>query len=76
MSKLEFRVDSREVRRYFTALSEHLKDTVVTTASSQSLDMGEAVNQLMALARATHLRRQRRQCRYRKPHGGGLFEER
>jgi len=50
MSKLDFRVDSREVRRYFTALSGYLTDTAVTTLSGQSLDMAEAVNQAMLLA--------------------------
>ena len=54
MSKLDFRVDSREVRRYFTALSGYLTDTAVTTSSGQSLDMAEAVNQVMLLARRTH----------------------
>lgn len=54
MSKLDFRVDSREVRRYFTALSGYLTDTAVTTLSGQSLDMAEAVNQAMLLARRTH----------------------
>ena len=54
MSKLDFRVDSREVRRYFTALSGYLTDTAVTTLSGQSLDMAEAVNQVMLLARRTH----------------------
>jgi len=54
MSKLDFRVDSGEVRRYFTALSGYLTDTAVTTLSGQSLDMAEAVNQAMLLARRTH----------------------
>ena len=54
MSKLDFRVDSREVRRYFTALSGYLTDTAVTTLSGQPLDMAEAVNQVMLLARRTH----------------------
>jgi D-sedoheptulose 7-phosphate isomerase len=54
MSKLDFRVDNREVRRYFTALSGYLTDTAVTTLSGQALDMAEAVNQVMALARRTH----------------------
>lgn len=54
MSKLDFRVDNREVRRYFTALSGYLTDTTVTTRSGQGLDMAEAVNQVIALARRTH----------------------
>src|SRR3982075_1472198 len=54
MSKLDFRVESREIRRYFTALSGYLGQATVTSASGQPLDMAEAVNQIMALARRTH----------------------
>lgn len=54
MSKPDFRVDNREVRRYFSALSAYLTDTAVTMLSGQSLEMAEAVNQVMALARRTH----------------------
>jgi D-sedoheptulose 7-phosphate isomerase len=54
MSKLDFRVDSREVRRYFTALSDYLVQATVTSGSGERLDMAEAVNQIMALARQTH----------------------
>jgi D-sedoheptulose 7-phosphate isomerase len=54
MSTPDFRVDGREVRRYFSALSGCLVDAAVTTSSGHSLDMGEAVNQVMALARTTH----------------------
>jgi D-sedoheptulose 7-phosphate isomerase len=54
MSKLDFRVDSREVRRYFTALSDYLVQATVTAASGAPLDMAEAVNQVMAQARAAH----------------------
>src|SRR3984885_8964265 len=54
MSKLDFRVDSREIRRYFTALSGYLVQASVTSASGEPLDMAEAVNQVMALARRTH----------------------
>ena len=54
MSKLDFRVDNREIRRYFTALSGYLTDTAVTTLSGGALDIAEAVNQVMALARRTH----------------------
>jgi D-sedoheptulose 7-phosphate isomerase len=54
MSKLDFRVDSREIRRYFTALSGYLVRASVTAASGEPLDMAEAVNQVMALARRTH----------------------
>jgi D-sedoheptulose 7-phosphate isomerase len=54
MSNLDFRVDSREVRRYFTALSDYLVQATVTSGSGERLDMAEAVNQIMALARRTH----------------------
>lgn len=54
MSKHDFRVDSREVRRYFTALSDYLKDAAVTSAAGEPMEMAEAVNQIMALARRTH----------------------
>jgi D-sedoheptulose 7-phosphate isomerase len=54
MSKPDFTVDSREIRRYFTALSGYLVQATVTSASGEPLDMAEAVNQIMALARRTH----------------------
>jgi D-sedoheptulose 7-phosphate isomerase len=54
MSSLDFRVDDREMRRYFTTLSDHLVDAAVTSAAGQPLAMAEAVNQVMALARRTH----------------------
>ncbi|HEY6258529.1 MAG TPA: SIS domain-containing protein [Xanthobacteraceae bacterium] len=54
MSKPDFRVDNREVRRYFTALSGYLVDAAVTSSSGQTLDMAEAVNQVMAQARRAH----------------------
>lgn len=50
----DFRVDNREVRRYFTALSGYLAQTEVTSLPGQTVDMAEAVNQIMALARGTH----------------------
>src|SRR3984957_16080347 len=54
MSTLDFRVDSQEISRYFAALSGYLVQARVTSASGQPLDMAEAVNQIMALARRTH----------------------
>jgi D-sedoheptulose 7-phosphate isomerase len=50
----DFKVDNREVRRYFTALAGYLAQTAVTSLSGQVVDMAEAVNQIMALARRTH----------------------
>jgi D-sedoheptulose 7-phosphate isomerase len=54
MSKLDFRVDSREISRYFTALSGYLVQARVTSGAGEPLDMAEAINQMMALARWTH----------------------
>jgi D-sedoheptulose 7-phosphate isomerase len=54
MPNLEFRVDDREIRRYFTTLSDHLVDAAATSAAGQAVPMAEAVNQVMALARRTH----------------------
>jgi D-sedoheptulose 7-phosphate isomerase len=51
MSKLDFRVDSREIRRYFTTLSGHLVQAAVTSAAGAPIEMAEAVNQVIALAR-------------------------
>jgi D-sedoheptulose 7-phosphate isomerase len=39
MSKLDFHVDSGELRRYFTTLSDALAQTAVTSASGDSLEM-------------------------------------
>jgi D-sedoheptulose 7-phosphate isomerase len=54
MSKLDFHVDSRELRRYFMTLSDCLVQTAVTSAAGDSLDMAEAVNRVMADARRAH----------------------
>jgi D-sedoheptulose 7-phosphate isomerase len=54
MSKLDFRVDGREIRRYFTTLSDHLVQAAVTSASGAPIEMAEAVNQVMAQARRAH----------------------
>src|ERR1700716_1973445 len=54
MSKPDFHVESRELRRYFTTLSDVLTQTAVTTASGGSLDMAGAVNRVMADARRAH----------------------
>jgi D-sedoheptulose 7-phosphate isomerase len=54
MSKLDFRVDSQEVHRYFSTLSSHLDRTSVTVSSGAAIDIAEAVNQLIARARRTH----------------------
>src|SRR3978361_2185171 len=54
MSKHDFRVDGGEVRRYFTALFGSVCPSAVPAAAGEPLDMAEAVNQIMALARRTH----------------------
>ena len=54
MSKAEFRVDGREIRRYFTTLSDYLVDAAVTSASGDAVEMADAVNRVMALARKVH----------------------
>src|SRR5580658_847200 len=54
MSKVDFRVDNREVRRYFAALSDYLRGADARTSSGQSLELAEAVNRVMSLARETH----------------------
>jgi D-sedoheptulose 7-phosphate isomerase len=54
MANLDFRVDDREIRRYFTTLSDHLVDASATSAAGQAFTMAEAVNQVMELARRTH----------------------
>jgi D-sedoheptulose 7-phosphate isomerase len=54
MSKLDFHIDGHELREYFTTLSRHLIETVVTSAASETLDPAEAINQVMAQARRAH----------------------
>src|SRR5580692_4950839 len=54
MAKPDFRVDGRELRRYFTTLSDHLVGAAVTSASGGSIEMADAVNQVMALACKVH----------------------
>ena len=54
MSNTDFRVDKREIDRYFTALSDYLTRTIVTTLSGEALGMAEAVNRCMTNARRAH----------------------
>jgi D-sedoheptulose 7-phosphate isomerase len=54
MSKLDFRIGSREVRNYFTALAGYLTQAAVTSASGEVIELAEAVNQVMVLACRTH----------------------
>jgi D-sedoheptulose 7-phosphate isomerase len=54
MSKPDFRVDGREIRRYFTTLSDHLVGAAVTSVSGGSVEMADAINQVMALACKAH----------------------
>jgi D-sedoheptulose 7-phosphate isomerase len=54
VSKIDFRVDNREIGRYFTTLSGYLTQTAVTNASGATMDLAEAINQCMANARRAH----------------------
>jgi D-sedoheptulose 7-phosphate isomerase len=54
MSELGFRIDSREIGRYFTTLCGYLTRAAVTSAAGEALEMAEAVNQVMAQARRAH----------------------
>lgn len=54
MSQLEFDVDNREIRGYFTALSSYLTEASVTSASNEVIEMADAINQVMARAREAH----------------------
>ncbi len=54
MSKLDFRIDGREIRSYFTTLSGYLTHTAVTGASGEAIELAEAINQVMAHARRAH----------------------
>src|ERR1019366_8564192 len=50
----EGRIDGREIRRYFTTLSDYLTDAAASSASGHALDMADAVNDVMGLARGAH----------------------
>jgi D-sedoheptulose 7-phosphate isomerase len=54
MSTLDLRTDSREIRDYFSTLSRYLAETIVTGSAGEALELANAVNQVMALARRTH----------------------
>jgi D-sedoheptulose 7-phosphate isomerase len=54
MSTLDFRVDNREIRDYFSTLSRYLTETTATSAAGEAIELANAVNQVMALARRTH----------------------
>jgi len=54
MSKLDLRIDGREVSRYFEALSGCLGGAAVTSASGDPVDLAEAINQVMTRARRVH----------------------
>jgi D-sedoheptulose 7-phosphate isomerase len=54
VSKIDFRVDSHEIGRYFTTLSGYLTQTAVTNVSGATMDLAEAINQCMANARRAH----------------------
>ena len=54
MSKLELRIDSRDIRSYFAVLSVYLTQTAVTSAAGAGVELAEAVNQVMVAARRAH----------------------
>ena len=54
MPRIEARIDSREIRLYFTTLSDYLTQAAVTSASGQVVEMADAVNKVMELAREAH----------------------
>lgn len=54
MSKLDFRIDSREIRSYFVTLADCLTQAVVTSASGETIEVAEAVNEIMAQALRAH----------------------
>jgi len=43
MSKLDFRIDGREIRGYFTSLAGYLTQTAVTAGSGEALELAEAI---------------------------------
>jgi D-sedoheptulose 7-phosphate isomerase len=56
MPNPEIAIDGREIRRYFTTLSDCLTEAAVSSASGQILQMCDAVNEVMELARGAHAR--------------------
>jgi D-sedoheptulose 7-phosphate isomerase len=54
MSKLDFEIDGREIRRYFTTLSGYLSETAATSAAGQTIELAQAVNRVIAQARHAH----------------------
>jgi D-sedoheptulose 7-phosphate isomerase len=54
MSTLEFRISDREIRDYFATLSGYLTETTVNLISGEQIELADATNQVMALAKRTH----------------------
>src|SRR5215472_5850634 len=54
MSEVQICTDSHEIRRYFAALSDYLVRTAVTSAAGEVLELADAVNHVIALARRAH----------------------
>ena len=54
MANLDSRIDSREILSYFKTLAENLNYTAVTSNSGESIELANAVNQVMADARRAH----------------------
>ncbi len=54
MPKPECYVGSAEIRSYFETLAGFLAETAITSVNGQSLEMADAVNQVMRQARSVH----------------------
>ena len=54
MTRYNININKQEIVRYFTHLFEHLTHAAVTTASGQSLQLADAINQWIADARRAH----------------------
>jgi D-sedoheptulose 7-phosphate isomerase len=54
MSKLDVQIDDREIRRYFTTLSEYLSETAATSATGETIELAQAVDRVIAQSRRTH----------------------
>jgi D-sedoheptulose 7-phosphate isomerase len=54
MSKINSTISNREIHSYFTTLAGFLTETAVTSAAGATIDMSDAINQVMAQARSAH----------------------
>src|ERR1700732_4971879 len=54
MSSLDFQITNREIRGYFSTLARYLTGTTATAESGSTLELDQAINHMIALARRTH----------------------